>query len=214
MHSCAILCSRRDCWNGLSVDVVAHEGATVAKTTIAARLGRHRMALTSLLRERQYARGSTLYLETRTRQSVRCVHFFNDETLQHRRTSGMNTAVLRRAIRLAIGGAVALSAPLAISVAVAQEKTPQEKTSAEEVIVTGSRIARGSDFDSPSPVVTVDREAIEKSGYNNLQQLMEKLPANGQGSFSTRGNNQYSIANVPASISLRGLAACATLLLA
>ena len=83
----------------------------------------------------------------------------------------------------------------------------------EEVVVTGSRIARGSDFDSPSPVITVDRTSIEKSGYNNLQQLMEKIPANGNGAFSSRGNNQDSTANGAASISLRGLGADATLVL-
>ena len=83
----------------------------------------------------------------------------------------------------------------------------------EEVVVTGSRIARGSDFESPSPVVTVDRGAIEKSGYSNLQQLMEKMPATGNGTFSTRGNNQDSTANGAASISLRGLGADATLVL-
>jgi outer membrane receptor protein involved in Fe transport len=83
----------------------------------------------------------------------------------------------------------------------------------EEVVVTGSRIARGSDFESPSPVITVDRDAIERSGYNNLQQLMEKMPANGNGAFSTRGNNQDSTANGAASISLRGLGADATLVL-
>jgi iron complex outermembrane receptor protein len=83
----------------------------------------------------------------------------------------------------------------------------------EEVVVTGSRIARGSDFESPSPVLTVDRESIERSGYNNLQQLMEKMPANGAGAFSTRGNNQDSTANGAASISLRGLGADATLVL-
>ncbi len=83
----------------------------------------------------------------------------------------------------------------------------------EEVVVTGSRIARGSDFENPSPVVTVDRGAIEKSGYSNLQQLMEKMPATGNGTFSTRGNNQDSTANGAASISLRGLGADATLVL-
>lgn len=83
----------------------------------------------------------------------------------------------------------------------------------EEIVVTGSRIARASDFESPSPVLTVDRASIEKSGYSNLQQLMEKLPANGQGAFSTRGNNQDSSANGAASISLRGLGADYTLVL-
>ena len=87
-----------------------------------------------------------------------------------------------------------------------------EPSQPEEVVVTGSRIARASDFESPSPVITVDRKSIEKAGYNNLQQLMEKL-ANGNGAFSTRGNNQDSTANGTASISLRGLGADATLVL-
>ncbi|MFL6551124.1 MAG: TonB-dependent receptor plug domain-containing protein [Povalibacter sp.] len=89
----------------------------------------------------------------------------------------------------------------------------EEPKPAEEVIVTGSRIARESDFENPSPVITIGRDSIEKSGYNNLQQIMEKLPANGNGAFSTRGNNQDSTANGAASISLRGLGADATLVL-
>jgi iron complex outermembrane receptor protein len=83
----------------------------------------------------------------------------------------------------------------------------------DEIVVTGSRIARSSDFESPSPVLTVSRESIERSGYNNLQQFMEQIPANGAGAFSTRGNNQDSTANGAASISLRGLGADATLVL-
>jgi iron complex outermembrane recepter protein len=120
----------------------------------------------------------------------------------------METHSLRHAIRLAVGGAVVVSS-LVASTAFAQGAPDP----AEEVIVTGSRIARGSDFESPAPVITVDRSAIEKSGYNNLQQLMEKMPVNGQGAFSTRGNNQDSTANGAASISLRGLGADATLVL-
>ena len=42
---------------------------------------------------------------------------------------------------------------------------------------------------------------------------MEKMPSNGNGAFSTRGNNQDSTANGAASISLRGLGADATLVL-
>jgi len=113
--------------------------------------------------------------------------------------------LLRRAIRCAVAGVMALSTTQILSTATAAEP--------EEVIVTGSRIARSSDFENPSPVITVDREGIEKSGYNNIQQLMEKLPANGNGAFSTRGNNQDSTANGAASISLRGLGADATLVL-
>ena len=83
----------------------------------------------------------------------------------------------------------------------------------EEVIVTGSRIGRASDFQSPSPITTLDREYIENSGYLNLQQLLEKIPASGNGTFSTRGNNQDSTANGASAVSLRGLGADATLVL-
>ena len=83
----------------------------------------------------------------------------------------------------------------------------------EEVIVTGSRIGRESDFEGPSPITTVDREYIDNSGYLNLQQLLEKVPATGNGTFSTRGNNQDSTANGASAVSLRGLGADATLVL-
>ncbi len=117
----------------------------------------------------------------------------------------INRNPLARAIRLAIGGAVGLSAFLTAPAAVSQE--------GDEIVVIGSRIARSQDFEGPSPILTVDRAAIENSGFQNLQQLMETLPVNGNGAFSTRGNNQDSTANGAASISLRGLGADATLVL-
>ena len=96
----------------------------------------------------------------------------------------MNTALsLRRAVRLAIGGAVALATPFAATAVLAQADAT------EEVVVTGSRIARGSDFENPSPVQTVDRDAIERSGYNNLQQLMEKIPKLIGARFTTRNGS-------------------------
>ena len=117
----------------------------------------------------------------------------------------MNTnKLLARAVKLAIGGAVGLSTILVAPMATAAD---------EEIVVVGSRIGRSADFQGPDPILTVDREAIENSGYQNLQQLLEKLPVNGNGAFSTRGNNQDSTANGAASISLRGLGADATLVL-
>jgi iron complex outermembrane receptor protein len=112
---------------------------------------------------------------------------------------------IRNAVRLALGGALAVTSTAAFA------QTNDEPT--ETVIVTGSRIARSSDFGNANPVDTIDRTSIEKAGFANLQQLMEKLPANGNGAFSTRGNNQDSTANGAASISLRGLGADATLVL-
>ena len=117
--------------------------------------------------------------------------------------------ILASAVRLAIGGAVGLSASLAGPGALAQ----QVEGSLEEVVVTGSRIARSSDFEAISPVVAVSREDIAKSGYSNLQELLVKMPTAGNGTFSTRGNNQDSTANGASAISLRGLGADATLVL-
>jgi outer membrane receptor protein involved in Fe transport len=117
-----------------------------------------------------------------------------------------NRSPLARAIRLAIGGAAGLSAALAAPLALAQDD--------QEVVVVGSRVGGStSNFDSSSPIVTVSREAIEESGYTNLQQLLVKLPSAGNDTFSTRGNNQDSTANGGAAISLRGLGADATLVL-
>ena len=119
---------------------------------------------------------------------------------------------LTRAIRLVLGGALGLASGLATLPAFAQSATDPGKD-LETVYVTGSRIARASDFENPAPVVTFSSDDIAKSGYTNLQQLLEDQPFVGNGTFSTRGNNQDSTANGAASISLRGLGADATLVL-
>ena len=116
---------------------------------------------------------------------------------------------LTRAVRLVLGTAMGVSTTLSVGVAVAQEANRP----VEEIYVTGSRIGRTSDFESPSPIASFNRDDLARSGYNNLQQLMEKQPFTGNGTFSTRGNNQDSTANGAASISLRGLGADATLVL-
>lgn len=82
----------------------------------------------------------------------------------------------------------------------------------ERLEVIGSHIKR-TDVEGANPVLTISRDQIDKSGYNNLQQLLEKMPATGNGTFSTRGNNQDSTANGAAGISLRGFGADATLVL-
>jgi iron complex outermembrane receptor protein len=122
------------------------------------------------------------------------------------------TPRLTRAIRLALGGALGLASGMAALPAFAQAATDTGKE-LETVYVTGSRIARASDFENPAPVVTFSSDDIAKSGYANLQQLLEDQPFVGNGTFSTRGNNQDSTANGAASISLRGLGADATLVL-
>src|SRR5688572_18496549 len=136
-------------------------------------------------------------------------------TIWRKITQGINTMSVKKpqlasAIRFALGTAIGVSATLTAVPVFAQEAGAKP---VEEIYVTGSRIGRGSDFESPSPIASFNRDDLSKSGYTNLQQLMEKQPFTGNGTFSTRGNNQDSSANGAASISLRGLGADATLVL-
>lgn len=87
-----------------------------------------------------------------------------------------------------------------------------EDNSVERIQVTGSNIKR-QDAEGPSPVTIIDRSVLDKSGFENLAQVLERLPVTGAGSFSTRGNSQDSTANGAAAISLRGFGSDATLVL-
>ena len=82
----------------------------------------------------------------------------------------------------------------------------------ERIEVTGSRIKR-NDLEGAAPIDIINRDEIAKSGFSNLQQLLERTPVAGTGTFSTRGNNQDSTANGGAAISLRGFGSDATLVL-
>ncbi len=108
---------------------------------------------------------------------------------------------------LIAGATIALSAGFTTTTYAAEEANKVER-----IEVTGSRIKR-SDIEGPSPVQSIARADIENMGYDNLQQLLERMPVAGSGTFSTRGNNQDSTANGSAAVSLRGLGADATLVL-
>uniref|UniRef100_Q0HYM3 TonB-dependent receptor n=1 Tax=Shewanella sp. (strain MR-7) TaxID=60481 RepID=Q0HYM3_SHESR len=109
--------------------------------------------------------------------------------------------------------------PSACAIAIAMAFAPSISYAAdngadkvERIEVTGSRIKR-TDIEGPSPIQSIGKEDIANMGFDNLQQLLERMPANGAGAFSTRGNSQDSTANGGASISLRGLGPDATLVL-
>jgi iron complex outermembrane recepter protein len=105
--------------------------------------------------------------------------------------------------------------PSACAIAISLAITPQAFAADEKVErieVTGSRIKR-TDMEGPSPVQSIGKDDIANMGYDNLQQLLERMPAVGAGTFSTRGNSQDSTANGGAAISLRGLGPDATLVL-
>lgn len=87
----------------------------------------------------------------------------------------------------------------------------------EAIVVTGSRIRGAGPVGSP--VVTLDRDAIEKSGYGTVQQLLQALPQNFGGGptettlGATTRNGAGSDATYGSSINLRGLGPSSTLVL-
>lgn len=82
----------------------------------------------------------------------------------------------------------------------------------ERIQVTGSHIKR-TDMEGPSPITSLDAEAIARTGVTDLISLFTKLPIAGQGTFSTQGNSSDDTANGGSSVSLRGLGADSTLIL-
>ncbi|MEW6169058.1 MAG: TonB-dependent receptor [Pseudomonadota bacterium] len=82
----------------------------------------------------------------------------------------------------------------------------------EPMVVTGSRI-RQIDVEGQTPVISIDREQIENSGYTSLTELLRQLPEAGAGTFWAQGNDQDDTGPGGAGISLRGLGADATLVL-
>jgi len=127
---------------------------------------------------------------------------------------------LSSAVRLALslGAVIALGAS---STAFAQDQstptqdntnpaTPAKASTLQTVVVTGSHIRR-VDLETASPVVTIDRAAIQSSGKLTLGDLVQDLPA------VTGGNTNPSVNNSggtgASSIGLRGLGPNRTLIL-
>lgn len=87
----------------------------------------------------------------------------------------------------------------------------------EAIVVTGSRIRGAGPVGSP--MVTLDRAAIEKSGYGTVQQLLQSLPQNFGGGptettlGATTRNGAGSDATYGSGINLRGLGPSSTLVL-
>lgn len=79
----------------------------------------------------------------------------------------------------------------------------------ERIQVTGSHIKRTS-LEGASPVQVLDRQALEKSGYNSVSDVLRDMTANSFG--STREQSGSNAAGV-ATVSLRGLGANKTLVL-
>jgi outer membrane receptor protein involved in Fe transport len=103
-----------------------------------------------------------------------------------------------------------LSATLAISLVQAQEKPADEK-SMEEVIVTGSRIARPN-LDAPVPVTSVTAEELFQTGGTSIGDLLNDLPAL-RSTFSQSNSSRFLGTTGLNLLDLRGLGTQRTLVL-
>ncbi len=97
---------------------------------------------------------------------------------------------------------------MAMAVSSAPAYAQAEDEEIEEVIITGSRIAR-RDFTSPSPVATVSAQEFKLTGSVNVEQMLNTLPQVVPGLTNTTNNP----GNGTASVDLRGLGTNRTLVL-
>jgi iron complex outermembrane receptor protein len=107
------------------------------------------------------------------------------------------------------GSAAALMLASAGSYAAASDVS-DTGTELQEVIVTGSHLAR-TDTETPSPIQVVTAKDLEESGYTTVTQVLQNLTANGQGTLSNAFPGAF--AGGATGISLRGLNTSATLVM-
>ncbi len=79
----------------------------------------------------------------------------------------------------------------------------------EEVVVTGSRIAR-ADFESASPIVTLPASAFEQTSATSVERILNTLP---QFAASATGTSNNPANDGQANVSLRGIGVAQTLVL-
>ena len=98
------------------------------------------------------------------------------------------------------------------------QKSSKEDTTLEEVVVTGSRIVR-RDYESQSPIVTINADAFKNNSSvaleSTLNQLPQFNPSGNQSSLSPAQNPFPSATSTPgaATLDLRGLGPNRTLVL-
>jgi len=98
---------------------------------------------------------------------------------------------------------------LALAAAVA---TPIAAQEVETVVVTGSYIRRTSQFDSPSPLVTMTSDDIAATGANDVGRVLEDLTIN-TGSQNNPDAFTQNFTTGTSNVNLRGLGVSSTLVL-
>jgi iron complex outermembrane recepter protein len=94
---------------------------------------------------------------------------------------------------------------------VTPKAAPAEDTTLQEVVVTGSRIAR-PEFDNTEPTTSVDAKTFDQRGYLDVGQALNELPAFGV-SPSSAANTQSGFGIAQSFVDLYGLGSQRTLTL-
>lgn len=117
----------------------------------------------------------------------------------------LKRTMLARSLLLAFGGTAAIAGS-----GVLAQTTPNQPQQLQRVEVTGSNIRR-VESETASPVQTLTREDIDRSGKASVAELLQTLAVDNQGSVPTTFGNGF--ASGASGISLRGLGTAATLVL-
>src|SRR4051812_24928738 len=67
--------------------------------------------------------------------------------------------------------------------------------SANEIVITGSRIRRNP-LDQESPIVFIDQSDIQKTGLNSINDVLQRLPSSG-GGLNAGNNTSGNIGSPP-----------------
>ena len=103
-----------------------------------------------------------------------------------------------------------LPAFLAVAVVTSGNLHAQDEEELEAFAVTGTRISR-LDIETSSPVVSFDRESINRTGYQTVSDVIRNLPYQSGFAFDEKFTNSFAPGS--SGVSLRGLGQNATLVL-
>ncbi|WP_375419824.1 TonB-dependent receptor domain-containing protein [uncultured Sphingomonas sp.] len=135
--------------------------------------------------------------------------------------SSIRSTVMSGAAVLAIAFAgLTASAHAQTAPAVSSPNVADDAGAGEDILVTGSRIRRDP-LDQPSPVISVDEQAVARTGLSSIADVLQRIPSSA-GGLNTKFNNSGNFGNPPdgggvgagsAAIDLRYLGAKRTLVL-
>lgn len=126
----------------------------------------------------------------------------------------MHTHLFRRRLLATtiIGGALAAAMPVLAQDATATAGPDETATLVEEIVVTGSRIARPNQ-DSPVPVSVITAQHIEATGQLNAGDILRTLPEAGVSTFTPTTTTFSTANNGVTTVDLRNLGENRTLVL-